>query len=276
MNKEAKQQTDAESQAEANNIDFGDEPETEQSVEAKPEDQQDQQASEDKGESFINQEAVNKRINEITFEKYEEKRKAERLQEELDQLKAKLEKDKQQTGDITIPDMPDVYDDDYEVKMRAREEALLKSAELKARKAFQKEQEQKAIHDKMLKQQQEVNKQVENMFSQAEKHGISKEDMIKADQTVSTFIKDASLARFILAQPDSALIVKYLSSSATELEKLSSLDTLSASVHIATKIAQDAAKLKKPNITQTPDPIDIPSGKAAPNDDPYLKGATFE
>lgn len=279
------QQTDAASQAEEidgiGKVDFdsgAEEPEEVVQEASAPDQSQEKEteALKEEGESFINQEAVNKRINEITFQKYEEKRKREQLEEELNQLKAKIEKQNTSSDDVQIPDLPDVYDDDYEEKIRAREAALKKAAELNARKTFLKEQEQQVLQEKMKRQQDEVMKQVNNMYSSAKKLGISEEELKSADATVSNFIKDPSIARFILAQDDAALIVKYLSSSAQELESLSSMDPLHASVRIATKIASEAKKLKPSSITQTPDPIEIPKGKATLKDDPYLEGAKFE
>lgn len=279
MSDEEKQSTDTENQVnDGMNIDFGDEEETTdktQSEEPSAESPEEQQTPESKEESFINQEAVNKRINEITFQKYEEKRKREQLETELNQLRLKLEDRKKESEDIPIPPLPDPYDDDYSGKIKAREQALQQAAELKARKTFEANQKKKAMMDQLEAQNATIKKQVETMFEKGKKHGISEEDLREADRTVSNFIKDQSLARFILAQDDAALIVKYLSTSATELEKLSSMDPLSASVHIATKVAQKAVKIK-PGLTKTPDPIDIPSGKSAPKEDPYLKGVSFE
>ena len=274
MSEETKQSTDTENQAkdEFDNIDFGDEDVPSET----PTDQSptEKQAPDDK-EEFINQEAVNKRINEITFQKYEEKRKREELEAQLDQLKKKLEAQNKQSEDIEIPALPDVYDDDYAEKLKQREAALQKAAEIKARKAMMQEQEQRILTERIKRQQDEISKKAQEMFDNGKKLGISEEELTKADQTVAAFIKDAGLAKFILDQKDSALIVKYLSSSATELEKLSVMDPIHASVRIATKIAPQAMKLK-PDITQTPDPLEIPKGKPVPQDDPYLKGVSFE
>lgn len=274
MSEEQTQPTDAENQADAmGKVDFGDE---EQPVETQTADSPDEnQTPENESESPINQEAVEKRINKITFEKYEEKRKREAIQAELDQLKAKLEERDKKSEDINVPPMPDPYDDDYADKIKAREAALQQAAVLKAKKDFLEEQNKKAFLDKITKQNAEIQKQVDEMYANAEKHGISKEALQNADAKVANFIKDQSLARFILGQKDAALVINYLSNSATELEKLSSMDPLNASVYIATEISQKAVK-SKPKLTKTPDPIDIPKGSAAPKEDAYLKGVSFE
>lgn len=223
----------------------------------------------------INQEAVEKRINKITFEKNEERRKRELIEQQLNEIQAKLDTRQAASENIEIPELPDVYDDDFDTKLKAREEALARAAAAKERNAILKEQQQKAQMDEAKAQNAKIAEQVDAMYSSAKELGINKEELEQADKTVSQFISDPSLAKFILAQKDSALIVKYLSSSAVELEKLRNMDSLNASVRIATKIASEASKLK-PGVTRTPDPLDIPSGKATSSTNPYLKGVLLE
>lgn len=270
--------TEAENQAETDleNVDFGDEnQDLDEKTETPQETDGPDESKIDPPKKEINQEAVQKRIDEITFEKYEEKRKREKLEEELAELRASLEKRKAAEENIEIPDLPDIYADDYAEKVRQRDEALRKSAEIEARKKLKKEQEQAKFQADFEKRQAEINQNVERMFSTASEYGISKDELTEADRKVSKFITDPELARFILSQKDSALIIKHLSSSATELEKIQQLSPLEASAYIATKVSVQAAKLK-PDLTKTPDPQDLPKGKAKPKKDPFLEGVSFE
>jgi hypothetical protein len=55
------------------------------------------------------------------------------------------------------------------------------------------------------------------------------------------------------------------------------MDSLSAAGYIATSVLPNAQKLK-PETTQTPEPLDIPDGKGAPEvnpNDEYMKGGQF-
>ena len=261
------QLTDAENQAE-DNIDYGEESSLEQETQT-PEEEEQQE------EHYINQEAVQKRINEITFDKNEEIRKREKLQEELDKLREDLEKRKASEENLEIPDLPDVYDDDFEDKIKAREEIIRKVAEANAKKQYITEQERKVFQENFKREQEKIARQVDTMYSTAKDYGISKDELQEADKKVSGFIRDRSLAKFILDQKESALIVKHLSSSAQELEKISEMDPINASVYIATKVIPEASKLK-PGLTKTPDPVDVPKSKSSSKVDPFLKGVQFE
>lgn len=274
--------TEAENQAPETNdqegIEFEDGVETEtlQTTEENkpPEETKIEEGQEDQKKP-INQEAVDKRINEITFEKHEERRKREQAEKELAELRASIEKQQAAEEKIEIPDLPDVYADDYEEKVKAREEALQKAAEIRAKKELLKEQQQKEEMSRIEKQNAEIMKQVDTMYTSANDFGISKEELEAADKKVSSVIQDMNLARYILKQKDSALIVKHLSSSAEELEALGKMNPMDASVYIATKVIPEAQKLK-PGITKAPDPIDIPKGRPKTGKDPFLEGVQFE
>lgn len=265
------QPTDGSNQApDEMSMDFGDTPEQEETQ--TPSDEKEEPAEPEP--KYINQEAVDKKINKVVYEKHEERRKREEIEQKFAKLQAELEKQRAAQQEVQIPDMPDLYDDDFEAKLKIREEALSKAAAVRARKEFLEEQRQKDLHAKAQAENAKISKQVDAMYKNAKDFGMTKDELDAADRTVSGFIQNQSLARFILAQKDSAGIVKYLASSPTEMEDIRQMDPMDASVYIATRIAPQAAKLK-PGITQTPDPIDIPKKESSAGND-YLKGVTFE
>lgn len=267
--------TDGSHQAPADDgVDFGGSPETTEVENTIPPDEKEETPSEQPEQKLVNQEAIEKRINKLTFEKHEERRKREQMEESFKRLKAELEKQKSAQQDIEVPPMPDLYDDDFEQKLKIREEALSKAAAAQARKQFLEEQHQKELHRKAQEENAKISRQVDEMYKNAKDHGISKEELEGYDQTVSGFIANQNLARFILAQKDSALIVKYLAHSPQEMEQIRGMDDLNASVLIATRIAQEASKLK-PGVTRTPAPVDIPEKSSSPQSE-FLKGVIFE
>lgn len=256
-------------------VDFGDEG---SSFEPSPEEETDaSKETEDSQESetFINQEAVNKRINEITGEKYEERRKREKLQEELEALKAQVKAKSSKEEDIEIPPLPDYYDDNYEQKIKERDDIIQKLADRKAEKNWRKKQQEEKYAEQLEILRKKTAEKIQAMQDKAKKYGINEDELRDADVKVGNFIKNPDLARFIIGQSESPLIMKYLSSDYTELEKLSQMDPLDASVYIATEITSKALKLR-PGVTKTPDPVDIPKGKSKIEKDPFLKGAVFE
>lgn len=265
--------TETENQAENVQDEFDLGEDTQDMINAETSEETDEE--EQKPEKPINQEAVQKRIDEITFEKYEEKRKREELEKKLADLEEKINKQEAAKEDIVIPDLPDVYDDDYDEKIKARDAAIGKAAEIRARKKIEEDQIKQETSRQWALKQKKILENVEKMYASAPEYGITKEELQVADTRICQFIKDPGLAEFIVSQKDAALIVKYLSSSATELEKISSLNPLDASVYIATKVTTDAKKLK-PGVTKAPDPIDIPKGKAKPKTNRFMEGVKLE
>ena len=279
MTQEEKQPTDAANQAPE--IDFGDDsPAEETATDAESEtlDQQKTQTSQEgdtaeQQSKGIDQESVNKRINKLTFEKYEERRKREQLESELNSLKSAQSKSDES---VTVPEMPDIFDPQYDSKIAEREKALQRAAQIQAQKDYEARLDEQKRAEQQQSQQQQAQKWVTDMYTEAEKLGIEKDDLQKADHTVATFIKDQGLARFIISQKEAPLIINHLAKNAAELEHISALNPIDAAAYIASKVIPAAAKYK-PNLSKAPDPLDIPDGKAAGKaKSPYLDGVTFE
>lgn len=225
-------------------------------------------------ETPINQEAVNKRINKITFEKYEEKKKREEAEAALEAANQKLA-DLQKPEEVVIPELPDVYDPEFDKKLADREAAIRAAAVVQANKDAALQEKVVAQNQLLVKQQEEVKELVTNMFTAGEKLGVQKEELQQHDVKVAQFIKDPDVAKFILKQEHSPLIVKYLAGNATELESLAALSPVEASARIATVVTTEAMKLK-PDVSTTPEPIEIPGGKVTKQQSPFLDGVTFE
>ena len=244
--------------------------ETEESTET-----ENQETDGETTEKPINQEAVNKRINKLTFEKHEEQRKREDLEAKYAELQAEIEKQKQSSSEIVIPDMPDPYDPEFASKLAEREKAVQE----KARADAAREVAEQAHEAEVKRRQEEAVKQFEQqttkMFDSGEKAGITREDLQKAEQTVSMFVRDPSLAQFILAQEDSALIVHHLANNVSELEQVVGMSPMNAAAYIATVVTPKAKEFK-PQQPGAPAPLNVPKGGPAPNQDPYLKGVQFE
>lgn len=281
-------QNPTEDQNQANQIvemDGGIDPEVEEvKQEQETQSDQDQQPTDDnqtpepdqeeqQPERAINQEAVDRKINKLTFEKYEERRRAEQLEKELQDARSKLSAT--DTDQIVIPELPDAFDPEYDTKMQLRDEALKKHAEKEAQRAYD-----QRLKDDQAKKDSEAEREklighVNNMYDSAEKAGISKEDLQKADNTVAMFIRDKGLATFIISHEKAPLIVNHLANNISELEKIGQMNPIQAAAHIATSIIPVAEKFK-PNLPKTPDPIEIPTGKKKGGNNPYLEGVTME
>jgi len=241
-----------------------------------PDDRSGSKPTESGTDDEINQDKVNSRINKLTFEKHEERRKREAAEKKAKELQDKYEKATTESSEVVIPPIPDTFDPQYEAKIKARDEAIAKKAEADAKAQLAVQQRQDQIKAQQEREQAEIQTAVDNMFKNGKDLGIEKEELLEADGKVATFIRDPSLAKFIISQENSALVVKYLASSAQELEKISTMDSISAAAYIATTIVPKADELK-PGVTTTPDPLDIPSGKGGGDkQSPFLTGVEFE
>lgn len=225
-------------------------------------------------EKPINQEAVQKRINKAIRERYEEQRKREAAEKQLEEARQKLSAfDKQ---DVTIPPMPDAFDPDFDNKIRQRDEALKQQAMQQAERDLVQRNAEKAAQQQAQAKRDQINGYVKSMFANAEQMGIKEADLRQADDTVAMFIKDAGLAQFILSQKDAPLIINHLAGNIGELETISKMNPIEAAAHIASNTIP-AARKYRPNIPTTPDPIDIPAGKAkGVKQSEYLDGVKFE
>jgi len=247
--------------------------EAEAEAESESDDSSESAASSQKTEAELNQEAINKRIDKLTFEKHEERRKREALEAKLAERDAQ---DKARTPKkIVIPPMPDAYDPEYQAKLTERDNAIQAKAKADAAAELEVQRTREVQEARQREQREEFRRQTDAMYTSAGKVGIKKEDIQKAEQTVALFVTDPSLAQFILAHEDSALIVNHLASNVQELEKLSKLPATYAAAHIAAKIAPEAKKFK-PRKSKAPDPLEIPQGAPAGTGDEFLRGVQFE
>jgi len=242
-------------------------------------DDEEQKPNEQPPKAPINQESVDKRINELVFQRHEERRKREELEAKYEQLQERLNKQSRSSGDknVTIPPLPDYYDDNYEAKIKERDTAIEEAAKLRAEHEYQRRLEAERQTKLMEQQQKRAMQRSDEMYKRAATdYGISADELKEAESRIVPFIKSPELADFILDRHDSSLIVKYLSQSATELEKISKMSPVTAAVYIESDIAKRAGGLK-PNTSRAPEPIDIPKGNAAGiKESKFLKGVVLE
>lgn len=220
------------------------------------------------------QESMQKKIDRHVFEKHEERRKREALEQRLSEAEQKLAELTQK--DVVVPELPDVFDPQYEIKLRQREDALRLEAENTARKRYEQEAAQAQQAKQAEEQRLKIARQVDEMYAGGEQLGIKKDELKAADDRVAMFIHSPDVARYILERKEAPLIVKHLSDSPTELEKLGTMNAVDAAAYIATTVLPKARKLK-PRQSNAPDPLDIPGGRpAGAKKDAFLDSVTFE
>jgi hypothetical protein len=222
------------------------------------------------------QELFNREIGKKTFKLREEQRQREELERRIAAYEAQ---NTQQEQEPVIPDVPDQWDENYEQKLRQREDALTKRGEWNARQALLAQQAHQAEQQKAQLKQQQNAQIADEFFKRSVQSGISKEEIISQGTMVGNYIGDNGLAEALLQDESGPLIISHLASNYEDLETVGNLARQSpalAAMYIAEKIKPKVAA-RKPKTTQAPDPVDIIRGAGAQKKDKYyVKGATFK
>jgi hypothetical protein len=88
--------------------------------------------------------------------------------------------------------------------------------------------------------------------------------------------QNADLVEYVMTHEDGPLTLKYLAENQADLDKLNSMNLVSAALYVVNDIMPKAIKFKK-QLTQTPDPHPVPRNTGAiVKDDPLLEGVTYE
>lgn len=206
----------------------------------------------------------------------EEERRANKLEKERNALKDELEAIEANKGDVNIPSIPDPFDDDFEEKVKVRDEAIMQKAAQDAQKNVVIEQ-QNANNEAAQKAEQERSESLVKGFdSQIVKLGLEPEEIRGAVNTIVEYGISKDVGEFILQHEDGPLITKYLAANPIELDELRNMSPINAALKINSTI-KNAASTMKPQASQAPDPAETLSGRGAGEQvNPLIKGVTFE
>ena len=215
-------------------------------------------------------ERYNKRINDKHRQMMEQTRRADDLEQQLAETRAKLPQEQRPS----VPDMPDPYDADFGPKMAARDTALRETAAYDARQTLAAEQQQTKAQEAQREQQAALVTRVTTYTERAQKHGINAETLQVAGQTVAQYGISDELTNFILDDEQGPQITAYLSKNPGELDELSRLTPVQAAVRIATVVKPKASQHS--GLSGAPEPVTGLSGGGAPPAQRGPAGATYE
>lgn len=224
----------------------------------------------------VSQDAVNKAINKQHAKFREEERKRLESDKKLAAAEEKLKALEAEKGDITIPEIPDSYDENYEDKIKARDEAIKQKAiqEAGEKTAIEKQNADIEVANKV--EQERINSLVNEYDKRIVTLGLDANDIKNAVQTVVDYGVSGEVREFILQQEDGPLITKYLAENPIQLDELRNMTPIQAAFKISSEIREAAAVLK-PQASNAPDPADVLAGRGAGEVvDPSIAGATFE
>lgn len=227
-------------------------------------------------DSNVNQDKVQKVINKKHFEKMEAVRRAEAAEAKLKEIEdKKLEQLQANMG--VIPEMPDPYEDDYESKVKARDEAIRKNAEFQAQQQVVQQNQQQAEIARQQREQAELNEKLNTYQKRAKELGINGQELQHAANTVSSYGLNEGAAMAILNDSDGALITKYLASNPVEIERLNNVSQFELGM-LWSDVKSKAVALKPKSSSAPMPPTNIDGGGADPDGGKYdvIKGYTLE
>ena len=219
---------------------------------------------------------VQKAINKQHAKYREEERKRIEIEKKLEDANSKLEKLEAEKSDVEIPAIPDPYDDDYEERLKIRDEAIRLNAMQEAQKVSVTAQQEAQKEVAQKAEQERFTTLVQGYNEQTVKLGLSPDEIRVAGDKVVEYGISVDVAEFILQQEDGPLITKYLADNPVILDDLRHMPPIQAALKINSEIKAAASTLK-PQASTTPDPAETLSGRGAGEQvNPLIKGVTFE
>jgi len=225
-------------------------------------------------------EVAKQKANEAFNKQYGEKKQLER---ELEAIRAKnaafeqAERERKAALIGNIPDMPDAFDDDFDAKVKARDEAIIAQTNFNAsNQAYLQQQQysqQQAEQAKQIKQQESI----VSYANKAKELGIQQEELQAVGKVVANYGLSDDLIMHIIDDSDGPLIAKHLAANPQDGYTLASMNPYGVSQFLD-GIKQKASSLK-PRTSSASSPatnlqgngVDPEAGKYK-----YSEGATFE
>ena len=227
-------------------------------------------------EQAKHQAAVQAAINKQHAKYREEERKRLQIEKEAEELRQKLQAFEGQKKEVVIPEIPDPYDDDYEAKLKARDDAILQKARQDTEQSYADQQKQAQEVARQEAQQKKVQESLKAFNDNTTKLGLSAEEITQASNVVGSYGVSQDIAGFLLADPEGPLMVKYLASNPVELDEVRHLPPMQAAIKLHSDIRSKAQGLK-PQSSKAPSPPETLSGGGVADTGKYklTQNATF-
>lgn len=233
------------------------------------------ESNEQVDEVAVAQEKANAAFN----KQYGEKKQLERDLAAQREVNAKFEKaDRErlaaQVGDI--PPMPDSFDEDFDVKVKQRDDALIAQANFNAQNNAYMQQEQFNQQQAAQAAQQKQAELASSFTANAKKMGATDEEFNSVVNTLNNGGMTGDIGAAIMSEPDGYFIAKHLAANPIEAHELNTMNPILAGAKFA-ELKQKASALK-PKTSNAPTPatnldgngVDLEAGKY-----PHLKGVKF-
>jgi hypothetical protein len=197
-----------------------------------------------------------------------QKERADKLQAEIDELRAK---DK-----VEVPPVPDRYSDTYEDDLKRRDEAIRAKAEQDAESDRLEAERKEKEEAQAAETEAEIKRRAKQFDANTLEHGLDPADTKKAvDQLLEYDLSD-NLMDALIDDPDGPLFAQYLAQNPMELEGLMNMSAYALSQHFNGEVRQRAQLLKPKVSTAPPPPETIEGGGAPETKEPWEQGAVYD
>ena len=186
------------------------------------------------------------------------------------------ERERQAAAVGNIPPMPDSFDEDFDAKVKQRDEAIIAQANYNAQNNAYLQQQQFTQQQDAQAQQVKVQESMASYSQKATELGIKQEELQAAGSVVANYGLSQDLIMHILGDSDGPLITKHLAANPQDGHQLASMSPFAVGQFL------DGIKTKasalKPKTSNAPSPatnlqgngVDPEAGKYK-----YISGATF-
>jgi len=197
------------------------------------------------------------KANDAFNKQYGEKKQLERDLAVANEFRAKTEQAERERMAATvgeIPAMPDAFDDDFDVKVKQRDDAIIANANYQAQNNAYLQQEhnnqQQAVQAAQAKQTELQN----GFLGKAQSSGATNEEITGVINTLRQVNLSNDLGDAIMADKDGYFIAKHLAANPQEAHELNSMNPILAGERLSA--IREAASALKPKKSNAPAPVD--------------------
>lgn len=172
-------------------------------------------------------------------------------------------------GGPVVPDMPEMWQDDYEEKLAERDAKIAERAQWEADQRVQQQMQEQQQISALQERQRQLDSTVAAYMQRAEKLNITRDELAFANNQINGAggIAD-ELRLFIAADEQGPEVTRYLGQNLGEITQIQNMSPLQAAAHIVgvVKPAIAAAKAAATQQqTQIPEPVASPKGSGVPH-----------
>ena len=164
------------------------------------------------------------------------------------------DRDRQAAQVGEIPAMPDYFDDDFDAKVKQRDEALIAQANFNAQNNAYIQQQDFNQQQAAQAQQVKVQESMTSYSQKATELGIKQDELQAAGNAVANYGLSDDLVMHILNEPDGPLITKHLAANPQDGYKLAQMSPFAVGSFLDGIKAKASAL--KPKTSNAPAPVD--------------------